>query len=165
VQIALSDVAARLKYPGQVTDVRVLRTGPSGRAVEIALEGTGGRQVVTGIAFDRALGLRSTLFTLQVGTSDSPPPPPPEDEGGFLQALPDDVSTLAPIAAPVASPSGFDQRVPTLPEAPPLAVEPVSAGSADRPWLAGTIGLLSALLAAAWAVARRAGLSGWAVRF
>lgn len=168
VQVALTDVAARLKYPGQVTDVRVLRTGPSGRAVEIALDGSAGPQVVTGIAFDRALGLRSTLFTLQIATSDSPPPPPPEDDGFYLQALPDDVSTLAPIPVPtVSSPNGFDERIPTLPEAPPLMQ--ASADSAGRSWFAGTLGLVSVLLAMAmflsWAVARRAGLSGRAVRF
>lgn len=167
VQIALTDVAARLRYSGQVTDVRVLRVGPSRRAIEVLLDGTAGPVVVTGIAFDRALGLRSTLFTLQLATSDSPPPPPPDDDGGFLQALPDDVSTLAPIPVPAASsPSGFEERAPALPDAPPLAVE--AAAASGRPWFAGALGLFGVLLAAtmvlAWGLARRAGLSARALR-
>ena len=169
VQVALADVAARLQYPGQVTDLRVLRTGPSGRAVEVLLDGTGGQRVVTGIAFDRALGLRSTLFTLQLATSDSPPPPPPEDDGGYLQALPDDVSTLMPLDLPaIPSQDAFDQNVPPAAETP-LAVDVATADSAARQWFAGALGLLGLLLGAAtalgWGVARRAGLSARALRF
>lgn len=169
VQVALSDVATRLQYSGQVTDVRVLRTGPSGRAVEILLDGTAGQQVVSGIAFDRALGLRSTLFTLQLATSDSPPPPPPDDDGGYLQALPDDVSTLMPVDLPaIPSQDAFDQSVPPAVETP-LVVDVAAGDSAARRWFAGALGLLSLLLGAAtvlgWGVARRAGMSARALRF
>jgi hypothetical protein len=153
VQVALGDVAARLGYPGEVTDVRVARAGASGRAVEVVLDGTAGPQAVTGIAFDRALGLRSTLFTLRVGTSDSPPPPPPPPDEAPLQAFPEQVVAAEPEAMP--------------PEAVIAAPAPTSDGG--RPLVPTLVALsavvLMAMLLAGWAVARRAGLSGGALRF
>lgn len=157
VQVALRDVAARLGYPGQVTDVRVSRAGASGRALEVVVDGTAGPQVVTGIAFDRALGLRSTLFTLRVGTSDSPPPPPPPAEEAPLQAFPD---AVAPTPAPVEA---------TMAPSEVGAAPPLPAGDGGRPLLPALMALSAlvvvALLVAAWAVARRAGLAGGALRF
>ncbi|HVF74834.1 MAG TPA: SpoIID/LytB domain-containing protein [Acidimicrobiales bacterium] len=159
VQVALRDVAARLAYPGSVTDVRVARTGASGRALEVVLDGTAGQQVVTGIAFDRALGLRSTLFTLRVGTSDAPPPPPPPAEEAPLQAFPEPGPVAA--AAPV-----LDVPAPDAVAAPPLLVPDTDH---RRPLLPAALALLAVLsvglLLAAWGIARRAGLSGGALRF
>jgi SpoIID/LytB domain protein len=166
VRVALSDVAARLGYPGQVTDVRVARTGASGRAVEVVLDGAAGQKVVTGIAFDTALGLRSTLFTLRVGMSDSPPPPPPA-EGTALQALPDEVAALAPLAGPTVD-TAPAQAVPVLPEALPTVAQP-GPTNGGRPMVPTALAVLTtlatALLTAGWLVARRAGLSGRALRF
>jgi SpoIID/LytB domain protein len=168
VQVALADVAVRLRYPGQVTGVRVGRTGPSGRAMEVALDGTAGPVVVSGVAFDAALGLRSTLFTLRVGMSDSPPPPPPA-EGAAMQALPDEVAALAPF--PVPPPTGestLHEAIPVLP-GPAPAVAPAAASDTGRPLLPTALALLAmlvvTLLTAGWLVARRAGLSGRALRF
>ena len=165
VQVALTDVAARLAYPGQVTDVRVTRTGASGRAVEVVLDGTAGPKAVTGIAFDAALGLRSTLFTLRVGMSDNPPPPPAAEDAA-MQALPDEVADLPPafLAPPAAAPA---EAVPVLPDAPSVATRPSDASG--LPLLPAALALLatfgSALLVVGWLVARRAGLSGRALRF
>ncbi|MBW3558098.1 MAG: SpoIID/LytB domain-containing protein, partial [Actinobacteria bacterium] len=87
--VALRDVRGRFGYPGQLTGARVTRTGPSGRALEVTLDGSAGPRTVSGIAFDAGLGLRSTLFSLRVDVGEAPPPPPPE-EGVAVQALPGD---------------------------------------------------------------------------
>jgi SpoIID/LytB domain protein len=96
IQVALTDLGARFGYHGQVTGARVTKAGPSGRALEVTLDGSAGPRVVTGLAFDAGLGLKSTLFTLKAGTADVAPPPPPPGEG--LQALPEDLGA-APGAA------------------------------------------------------------------
>jgi stage II sporulation protein D len=104
VQVALTDLAARFGYPGQVTGARVTKVGPSGRAMEVTLDGSAGPRAVTGLAFDAGLGLKSTLFSLQAGTADVAPPPPPPSEG--LQALPEEIGG-ASSAGPVADLSGL----------------------------------------------------------
>lgn len=65
ITIALKDVARRLSYSGEVTAVNVVRRGPSGRATSLSLVGSKGEKTVSGLDFDAALGLRSTLFTLR----------------------------------------------------------------------------------------------------
>src|SRR3546814_541694 len=40
LEVALTDVAGRLDYPGTITDVRVDATGPSGRALALPIVGT-----------------------------------------------------------------------------------------------------------------------------
>jgi stage II sporulation protein D len=99
VQIALTDLAPRFGYPGQLTAARVSRAGPSGRALEVTLDGSAGARVVSGLNFDAGLGLKSTLFTLRGDIAAVAPPPPAPGEG--LQALPEE---LAPTAAPAAVP-------------------------------------------------------------
>jgi SpoIID/LytB domain protein len=110
VRVALSDVAARFGYPGQLSSVRIGRAGPSGRAMDVVLEGSAGVRTVNGLTFDASLGLKSTLFSLTVGSSDVAPPPPPPGEG--LQALPEDLT--AAVAPGTASPDA----VPALPSGP-----------------------------------------------
>jgi SpoIID/LytB domain protein len=87
VRVALTDVAARLAYRGALSGVAVSATGPSGRATEVRLDGASGSKAVTGIAFAKALSLKSTLFTLRADTADTAPAPPPPGEG--LQAPPE----------------------------------------------------------------------------
>lgn len=116
LEVALADIAARLGYRGTLTGVRVGSTGPSGRALEMVLEGSSGDKVVDGRSFGRALGLRSTRFTVTTGTAATAPPPPPMDAGA-LQALPDEA---AAIARQPARPSMDDRllrsgRVPAAP--------------------------------------------------
>jgi SpoIID/LytB domain protein len=95
VTVALSDVGARVRYPGDVADVRIARAGPSGRAIEVVVDGSAGPQSVQGIAFDAALGLKSTLFSLRVEAADAPPPAPPPSEDVTLQAPPEQAAEIA----------------------------------------------------------------------
>jgi len=91
VTVALRDLAARFGYRGQVSAVRASAVGPSGRVTEVTLDGSSGPATVRGVDFDRALDLRSTLFTVRTEMAQAPPPPPPG--GGPVQALP---ATAAP---------------------------------------------------------------------
>ncbi|MEY2426436.1 MAG: stage sporulation protein, partial [Actinomycetota bacterium] len=92
ITIALTDVARRLSYSGEVTSVNVVTRGPSGRATSLTLIGTKGDKTVSGLDFDAALGLRSTLFTLRgvmaatVATVKG---------GSMLQAPPEQAPALA----------------------------------------------------------------------
>ena len=108
VTVALRDVRGRFGYPGQLTGARVTRTGPSGRALEVTLDGSAGPRTVSGIAFDAGLGLRSTLFSLRADVGQAPPPPA-ADADAALQSLPGDpgapVETAAMEAGP-AAPAG-----------------------------------------------------------
>ena len=165
-EVALADLAARLGAKGALTGVRVTRVGPSGRVLEVALDGGAEMQLVTGIAFDRALGLRSTLFTLRVGTADTAPPPP------WLDGEQHEVQDLPEVAAAVfAAPAGATAppaAVPDLPDVMPVRRLPVQPDE-DRPLvpLAAAASSLFGigLLTSAWAVVRRAGLGGRALRF
>ena len=94
-RVSVQDVAAALGYKGELTDVRVARTGPSGRALAVHLEGSAGRLEVTGRVFDARLGLKSTLFTLDTGQSSVPAPPRSGVFGGE-QALPEEAVALPP---------------------------------------------------------------------
>lgn len=96
VRIALSDVARRVSYAGDLTGVRVASTGPSGRALSVELLGSAGPVAIEPIPFGRAIGARSTLWTLRVEQAEAAPPPPPpiEDSGLRLQAPPDEVGQV-----------------------------------------------------------------------
>jgi SpoIID/LytB domain protein len=101
VEVGLGDVSRRIGYRGTVTGVRVGRTGPSGRALDLVLDGSDGAVTVSGLQFARALGLRSTRFTATMGSADGAPPPPPAEEA--IQALPEEAAALAQQpAGPVA---------------------------------------------------------------
>lgn len=138
VRVALSDLGGRFGYGGQVTGVRVSKLGPSGRALEVTLDGTAGPKVVPGIAFDAGLGLKSTLFTIKLEQADVAPPPPPPGEG--QQALPD--------AAALAA--GAAEAVPTPPWIAPSS-KPLRAGGADDgvPVALGAVAVLANIAAAA----------------
>lgn len=94
-RVSVQDVASALGYTGELTDVRVARKGPSGRALAVELDGSAGRLEVTGRVFDARLGLKSTLFTLETGQSSVPAPP---RSGLFAveQALPEEAVALPP---------------------------------------------------------------------
>lgn len=92
VTVALADVARRLRYPGELTSLVIGRTGPSGRVLEIAADGTSGPRNVPGLEFAGALGLRSTLFSARVDLARSVPPlPAPE----ALQTPPGDAAAMS----------------------------------------------------------------------
>ena len=94
-RVSVQDVASALGYTGELTDVRVSRKGPSGRALAVQLEGSAGRLEVTGRVFDARLGLKSTLFMLDTGQSSVPAPPRAGQFGGE-QALPEEAVALPP---------------------------------------------------------------------
>jgi SpoIID/LytB domain protein len=126
VRLGLSELGARLGYPGGVTAVQVSRAGPSGRAMEVTFEGEAGPVTVDGKRFASTLGLRSTLFTLALEGGAEPPAASPE----------------GPPAESAAGPSAYPGAAP-----PPAG----AGGSLGRPpWIA-----LAVLLLAAWAVAAR----------
>ena len=94
VRVGFGDLAARFGYRGQVSAVRISRTGPSGRALKVALEGTAGVREVDGVRFDAALGLKSTLFSLRVEQAEAAPPPPAAE--AVMQALPEQQAAAGP---------------------------------------------------------------------
>jgi stage II sporulation protein D len=134
ITIALTDVARRLNYRGAITSINVVHRGPSGRATALNLIGESGEKAVTGLEFDAALGLRSTLFTVKhvmaakVATLTG---------GSVLQAPPEDAPALA--TAPTAEIESIrPSRAVTAGTAQPLV--------ADK----NNVGLMSLIGAALW---------------
>ena len=76
VELTLEQLGRRFGYGGTAQAVTVSQVGPSGRAVEVTIDGTAGARRIAGPAFDAALGLRSTNFTLRMGTSATTPSEP-----------------------------------------------------------------------------------------
>ena len=110
VRVALAQVGSRLGYRGRVTGVRVTASGPSGRALQVTIDGARGPRAYSGLEFRRRLGIRSTLFTTGTELGPAPPPPPPA-EGGPAQALPGQAAMPATAAtgepgAPAVGPRG-----------------------------------------------------------
>lgn len=143
VTVALTDVAARLGYPGTLTDVRVTRAGPSGRALDVTLDGSTGPKVVKGLAFDAGLGLRSTLFTLRLEAGSAPPPPPAEE--GEAQAPPDEAAAAVDveIVDPTEARPGPERRA---------GGPPRRGRGGDKVPLAALVGAAAVLFAVAAAV-------------
>jgi hypothetical protein len=93
-EIALGDLGNRFGYPGTVTNVAIGQAGPSGRALQVTLDGSAGPEAVDGRNFASRLGLRSTLFKPTITTDDNVPPPPAFGDAPQQQALPDDSATI-----------------------------------------------------------------------
>lgn len=135
LDVALADVAGRFGYRGTVTDVRIARAGPSGRALEVVLDGSAGPMTVDGRRFASGLGLRSTLFTPTIGSAAVAPPPPAADAGFVDQVFPDDGAALAAtLREPSVARTG----------AGPAAPEP--AGGTDGPGQHPAASALAAVL-------------------
>ena len=137
--VSPEDVARRLRYPGRLDAVTIAANGPSGRATRMRLEGSGGVVELTGIDFQRRLGLRSTLFTVTRGT-------------GTAQALPPASAAavqLAPGAAAVVPPVPAASAAPTVAPVPPaartteLAVAPRAGDALPAAPLAVAVALLA----------------------
>ena len=95
-EVSLADVAARAGYPGALERVEVAEAGPSGRAITVRLHGDAGTRDVVGVTFARALGFRSTLYTVSVEEAETAPPPPPvPDESALAQVVPDGAADAA----------------------------------------------------------------------
>lgn len=147
VTVALTDVAARLGYGGALTDVRIGRAGPSGRAVEVVLDGSAGPKSVTGIAFDAALGLRSTLFTLRIDAGEAPPPPPPAEEAA-VQAPPEQAAAVASTETAGATTTTSSTVRPDV----EVRSEVVELRKVPEEWLVASSWLVTAIAAAAFVV-------------
>lgn len=129
VSISLPQLASRFGYRGELTGARVSRAGPSGRALDVTLEGSNGPMVVDGRRFWRTLDLRSTLYVLRLQGPGAPGAEP-------LNALIDELS-------PVRSAPG---RV-------LVAALPRSLGRA--PWIGAATLLLAAWALSAQRFAKR----------
>lgn len=92
VRIGLADLASRLEYPGTATSVRVATKGPSGRPVTIELDGDRGKVAKPALEAARAMGLRSTFWSLRIEASDAAPPPPAA--AALIQSAPDNVGAV-----------------------------------------------------------------------
>ena len=125
--LPLREAAARFGYRGELQDVKVARTGPSGRPLEITFEGSNGPMAVDAHRFWAELELRSTLFTLRTEVAEVPL------EGESLVAgVPD-----LPGGVGVPGPAPAAGRPATVPATEPLG---------RAPWVG-----LAVLLMAAWA--------------
>jgi SpoIID/LytB domain protein len=143
LEVALTDVAGRLGYPGTITDVRVDATGPSGRALAMTIVGDAGERPVDPQVFRRRLGLRSTFFAVRAAVAGEAPPPPPApvEQDQLLTAG----ATVTEAAAPPA-------RVRALGAVTPRSLTPGDAVPAAR---IGQLAVLGLLLVAVSTVALR----------
>jgi stage II sporulation protein D len=107
VRIALADLADRVHYGGNLTTVRVAQTGPSGRPISVALEGTTGPKTVAATDLARALGLRSTKWKVRTELGAAPPPPPPTIQ---IQDLPDQVTRATSTTGPKTEQATVEDR-------------------------------------------------------
>lgn len=148
-RVSVQDVGRALGYTGELTDVKVARTGPSGRALAVHLEGSAGRLEVTGRVFDARLGLKSTLFTLDTGRSAVPAPP---RSGLFAveQALPEEAVALPPRPPDPPLP---DFATTTTTSEKKSWFTAGAAGGPPAPQSPGVLGPFAAFLSAASAIA------------
>jgi stage II sporulation protein D len=137
VEVAISDVAARFGYHGTLANVAVQQAGPSGRAIQIVLDGSAGPKAVAGRSFAASLGLKSTLFTLHTTSADVAPPPPAP--GAALQGLPEEAAQADAAGAPAPDPAAAAPRVAKA----GVSTEPLRHdGGASNWWLLGALALV-----------------------
>jgi hypothetical protein len=154
VKVALSDLAARFGERSGVTGAHVAAKGPSGRALQVALEGPAGAHVIDARTFASGLGLRSTLFTLRIEEEVAAPPVPAA--GDFIQVPPDEATAQAPIVSTAdATTPRSAGAVPRLPSG--RALGSVGHRSARHRWPIVAIAVF-AIAATAVAQARRRGV-------
>lgn len=154
VSVAMSDVAARFGYRGTLANVAVQQAGPSGRALQVVLDGSGGPKAVAGRSFAASLGLKSTLFTLHASTADVAPPPP--TAGSLLQGLPEEAAQAD--ASGSADPANGSGATPAVARADVRTTPLRHDGGASNWWLIGVLAVVLNAGAAAAVVRRR--LSG-----
>lgn len=97
--VAPQDVAGRLGYSGRLTAISIAQKGPSGRATRVRLEGSAGSVEMAGVAFQRRLGLRSTLFTIVRTTGQAEALP--AADAGVTQLNPAEAATAPALPDPV----------------------------------------------------------------
>ena len=72
VEMSWSELAARVGYAGTPSTARISRTGLSGRALEVTIDGDAGPDAVDGLRFADQLGLQSSLFEFHVEADVQP---------------------------------------------------------------------------------------------
>lgn len=92
VRIALADLATRLHYPGSATAIKVAKTGASGRAIEVELDGDAGPFRASALAVDAAMGLRSTFWSMRLLMEETAPEAP--EAAALIQAQPEAVGAV-----------------------------------------------------------------------
>ncbi len=176
LDIALTDIARRLGYRGGLRAVRIDQMGPSGRPLQMTLDGDAGPMRVDPQVFRRRLGLRSTLFTIIAAQAETAPPPPPDTpDPGVVGSTPDAVQAVrqeAPRPDVVAAPARTWMIATPAPnrESPhPLAPVAAATGLVALAWVAvarwamasGTITARSLSLRSL----RAATMARWTTRF
>jgi SpoIID/LytB domain protein len=124
-RVGLADLAARLGYPSTLQSVRVSSTGPSGRATAVELSGGAGTRTLDARSFARALGLRSTLWSLSLGRAEVAPTPPAPAE--LVQVPPLEASLAVPTVLTV--PPASQGRI--LDEPAPIVTTAGAPGTRD----------------------------------
>ena len=92
VRIGLADLARRLGYPGTATTARIASTGPSGRPLEVEIDGDRGAMRYRALVADNAMGLRSTMWTMRIEQADVAPDAP--EAVSVIQAPPEAVGAV-----------------------------------------------------------------------
>jgi SpoIID/LytB domain protein len=145
MDVALDALARRFGYGGSITGVRVTQTGPSGRALEVTLDGSAGPMAIPGRRFASGLGLRSTLFTGTLGSAAVAPPLPAADAGFADQALPDDTEAIADAVATAPVTRDRGRTVSRAEQAAGVVPEPVVDAAdeiADHPAVLAALAVL-----------------------
>jgi SpoIID/LytB domain protein len=145
LEVSLADVAARLGYPGRLTDVRVDAAGPSGRPVAMTLVGDAGDRPVDPQVFRRRLGLRSTFFSVRAAVAGEAPPPPP------APIEQDQLVTAEAVVQDTAPPASARARV--LGMVTPRSLDPAATPATARLGQLAVLGLLAG--AVAWVALSR----------
>lgn len=140
VEVALDELGRRFGYPGSVTDVRVDRTGPSGRAVAMSFDGDGGVVEIDPQEFRTKLGLRSTLYTVNVSSTETAPEAPPEADQSTAVVGIDETGITSGVQAPVSG-APIEFAVASM----------LGQGASPWPWAGATAG--GALVAGGGALA------------
>jgi stage II sporulation protein D len=149
VRIGLEDLARRLRYPGSATSARVSSKGPSGRPLEVTIDGSSGPFVVPALEVDAAMGLRSTMWSMALTTADAAPDAPEAE--ALIQAAPEDVGKVIAEETALAE-RRFSSSNRATTTTLSLAVGPLDRGPGDSDWpgallvlpvlVAGAIGLV-----------------------
>lgn len=147
--VAPQDVAGRLGYAGRLASISIAQKGPSGRATRVRLEGSAGPVEMAGVAFQRRLGLRSTLFTVVRTTGQAEALP--AADAASTQLSPAEAATAPALAEPVG-PSAPSARLRSGTPFPQVAA-PIAQQAVPRAALLVAVGALS-LAAAGQATAR-----------
>lgn len=111
-----ADVGARLGYPGRLDGVTVTQRGPSGRVLQLRLEGAAGAVQLSGVTAASRLGLWSTLFSVTRTSGTASALPAPDAAAGQLppalaaRQLPSPAPSPTPSASPSPAPGAAALR-------------------------------------------------------